>query len=83
MGGMRKVLAFAAVATGVVVAAKRFAPKLQDIDWEQRFERMPDNAPPKWMFTNISAIRENTDRILEILSRAHPDASRAEATASG
>ena len=28
---------------------------------------MPDNAPPKWAFQNISAIRENTDRILELL----------------
>ena len=28
---------------------------------------MPDNAPPKWMFRNITTIRENTDRILEIL----------------
>ena len=25
-------------------------------------ERMPENAPPKWMFRNISAIRANTDR---------------------
>ncbi len=30
-------------------------------------ERMPDTAPPKWMFRNIGAIRENTDRILELL----------------
>jgi hypothetical protein len=35
---------------------------------------MPDNAPPKWMFRNITAIRENTDRILELLEsgRAEP-----------
>ena len=26
----------------------------------------PDNAPPKWVFRNITAIRENTDRILEL-----------------
>ena len=26
----------------------------------------PDNAPPKWVFRNINAIRENTDRILEL-----------------
>ena len=30
-------------------------------------ERMPDNAPPKWVFNNVSAIRENTERILEVL----------------
>jgi hypothetical protein len=28
---------------------------------------MPENAPPKWIFRNISAIRENTDRILQLL----------------
>ena len=28
---------------------------------------MPENAPPKWAFQNITAIRENTDRILELL----------------
>ena len=32
-------------------------------------ERMPENAPPKWMFRNISAIRANTDRILELLEK--------------
>ena len=31
---------------------------------------MPDNAPPKWMFRNITAIRENTDRILDSWSPA-------------
>jgi hypothetical protein len=28
---------------------------------------MPENAPPKWIFRNISAIRENTERILQVL----------------
>jgi hypothetical protein len=28
---------------------------------------MPEGAPPKWIFSNISAIRENTDRILQRL----------------
>jgi hypothetical protein len=70
---MKKILVFAAVAIGMAVAAKRFAPKMQDIDWEKRFERMPDTAPPKWMFNNIRAIRENTDRILDLLTgeRSH------------
>ena len=38
-------------------------------------DRMPDNAPPKWMFQNISAIRENTDRILELLDSEHKGAT--------
>ena len=71
---MKKVLVAAAVLVGLGVLARRFGPKMGNIDWEKRFEAMPDNAPPKWMFRNISAIRENTDRILELLEsdRARP-----------
>ena len=58
---------FAAVFVGLGVLASRLGAKMQNIDWEETFERMPDNAPPKWMFRNITTIRENTDRILEIL----------------
>lgn len=72
---MKKALVSAAVAIGLMAAAKRFGPKMHYVDWEKRFERMPDNAPPKWMFNNIRAIRENTDRILELLERDHPGAS--------
>lgn len=34
-------------------------------------ERMPENAPPKWMFRNITAIRDNTERILQLLEHEH------------
>ena len=61
---------------------KRFAPDLGQIDWEQKFDAMPDNAPPKWMFNNISAIRTNTERIIELLegetSRGEPESDRRE-----
>ena len=40
---------------------------MQNIDWEKRLAALPDNAPPKWMFRNITAIRENTDRILTLV----------------
>ena len=63
---------FLALAAGVAVAAKLLAPKMQRIDWEKKFERMPDDAPPKWMFRNISSIRENTDRIIELLDENAP-----------
>ena len=58
--------------SGLGVLARRFGPKMGNIDWEKRFEAMPDNAPPKWVFRNITAIRENTDRILELLESGHP-----------
>jgi hypothetical protein len=64
---MKKVPAVAAVLVGLGVLARRLGPKMPAIDWEKRLEAMPDNAPPKWMFSNISAIRENTDRILKLL----------------
>jgi hypothetical protein len=43
-----------------------------NIDWEKKLDAMPDNAPPKWMVRNITAIRENTDRILELLESGRP-----------
>lgn len=56
-----------AVLVAIGVAAKRFGPRFETIDWEKRFESLPDNAPPKWMFRNISEIHDNTERILELL----------------
>jgi hypothetical protein len=71
---MKKVLVAAAALAGVGVLARLLGSKMTGIDWEKRFEAMPDSAPPKWMFRNITAIRENTDRILELLEsgRAEP-----------
>ena len=66
---MRKALVLVAALVGLAVVAKLFGSKMQNVDWETKFERMPDNAPPKWMFRNITAIRENTDRILELAER--------------
>lgn len=64
---MKKTLTIVGVTAAAVLLAKRFAPKMGTIDWEQRFAAMPDNAPPKWMFRNISEIHDNTERILELL----------------
>jgi hypothetical protein len=64
---MKKVLAVAAVLAVLDVQARRLGPKMPATDWEKRLEAMPGNAPPKWMFRNITAIRENTDRILRLL----------------
>jgi hypothetical protein len=66
--GMKKLLILVVVVVGLGMLAKRLAP-FGKIDWEKKFEAMPDNAPPKWMFRNITAIRQNTDRILELLER--------------
>jgi len=73
---MKKALIVAAVLAVVGVLARRFGPKMPAIDWEKRLEAMPDNAPPKWMFRNITAIRENTGRILQLLESGQPEPAR-------
>jgi hypothetical protein len=56
---------------GSVVAAsllaRRCASESGAFNWEKILERMPDTAPPKRILTDLRAIRENTDRILERL----------------
>lgn len=47
--------------------AMRLASKSGAFHWERMLERMPDAAPPKRVSSDIKAIRENTDRILERL----------------
>jgi hypothetical protein len=84
---MKKILLFIGLIVGVGVLLKLVASKVPSIDWEQKFEAMPDNAPPKWMFSNISAIRSNTDRIIDLLQgpngAAGPDAGDAPGAAEG
>ena len=80
---MGRVLTFGAVGLGVAVAARRFARGCGGFDFERMIERMPEDAPPKWMFVNISAIRWNTERILELLeSESAAPADRPARTAT-
>jgi hypothetical protein len=62
----RSLLVGAAVVAGGLLAA-RAARRCGGLDFERMIERMPEDAPPKWMFRNITAIRENSERILELL----------------
>jgi hypothetical protein len=64
---MKRLLMVGALVAGAAFLARRAARGCGGLDFESVIERMPENAPPKWMFRNISAIRENTDRILELL----------------
>jgi hypothetical protein len=64
---MKKFVIAGVILVGVGTLARVFGPKLGGVDWEQRLESMPDNAPPKWFYKNVSAIRDNTEHILEIL----------------
>ena len=73
---MRRLLLVGAVVVGAGVCARRCARGHGSFDLERMIERMPENAPPKWMFRNISATRKNTERILELLERER-DAGRS------
>ena len=72
---MKKTFVLIAVVVGVGVVIKRFVP-LGQVDWQKKFDAMPDNAPPKWMFNNITAIRTNTERIIDLLEGETPDRER-------
>lgn len=74
---MKKVLLFGMAVAGAVLLVRRLVARSEGLDWEAILERMPDTAPPKWMFQNITAIRENTDQILE---RLEVGAAREEVT---
>ncbi|NIR01076.1 MAG: hypothetical protein GTN78_12895 [Gemmatimonadales bacterium] len=68
-----KVLRWLPVIAGGVLLAKHFGPKMGGMCegmagmCERVFEKMPDEFPPKWMYLNIAAIREQNDRIIELL----------------
>jgi hypothetical protein len=64
---MKKLLIVGGAVIGGALLARRCAGHCAHFDFEQMIERMPENAPPKWMFRNITAIRANTDRMLELL----------------
>lgn len=54
-----------------IVVARRLAPRVENIDWQTKVAEWPDTFPPKWMFLNITAIREQNDQILALLSTGH------------
>jgi hypothetical protein len=72
---MKRLLLFGTVAVGGALCARRVARGCGAIDFTTMIERMPENAPRKWLFRNISAIRESTDRILELLETERTPAS--------
>lgn len=62
----KKLIVMGAVIAGAAVLARRAASG-GGIDFGRLIEQMPEDAPPKWMFRNITAIRENTEQILKLL----------------
>ena len=79
---MRKLLIAGGIVAGAAFIAKRRAASIAGIDFEQLIERMPENAPPKWMFRNVNEIRGNTERILRLLEEQRASAAASEREAS-
>ena len=81
---MRRSLLVGAAVLGGALFVRRAARGCGGFDFEKMIERMPENAPRKWMFRNVSAIRKNTERILELLEaeRAAPAAGEHVRTAA-
>ena len=73
---MKRSVILGAAALGVALFARRAARGCGGFDFEQMIERMPENAPPKWMFRNITTIRQNTERILALLESERTPAPR-------
>jgi hypothetical protein len=73
---MKRFVLVGAAVLGGVLLVRRAARSCGGFDFEKMIERMPENAPPKWMFRNISAIRTDTERILQLLESER--AARAE-----
>jgi hypothetical protein len=71
---MKKLIVAGGAIAAAAIVAKRWASS-GGLDFGKMIERMPEEAPPKWMFRNITAIRENTDRILELLESEREVAS--------
>ncbi|HEX2466920.1 MAG TPA: hypothetical protein VHJ54_01815 [Solirubrobacterales bacterium] len=63
---MKKLLVVGGAITGAALLTRHLASS-GGVDFERLIERMPEDAPPKWIFRNVSAIRENTERILQLL----------------
>ncbi len=61
-----KVLRWLPVVAGVAFLVRRFGPEMGCV-CERIFEKMPDDFPPKRMFLNVTAIREQNERIIELL----------------
>ena len=64
---MKRSLVIGAAVLGGALFVRRAARGCGGFDFEKMIERMPEDAPPKWMFRNVTAIRENSERILELL----------------
>ena len=66
---MKRIARLIPIVAVAVLLAKLLGPRAGQVDFGSRIAAMPDTSPPKWIYNNVTAIRANTDRILELLER--------------
>ena len=69
---MKKAWVIAAVVAAGALLARALGSGAGKMDIGERIAAMPDTSPPKWIYTNVTAIRANTERILALLDEQRP-----------
>ena len=73
---MKRAWVIVATVAGGVLLVKSLASRVGKTDFAERIAAMPDTAPPKWIFTNVTEIRANTERILALLDEQRATSAR-------
>ncbi len=73
---MKKAWVIAAMFAGGALLARALGSGVGKMDIGERIAAMPDTSPPKWIFTNVTAIRANTERILALLEEQRQTSAR-------
>lgn len=73
---MKKPWVIAAIFASGALLARALGSGVGKMDIGERIAAMPDTSPPKWIFTNVTAIRANTERILALLEEQRQTSER-------
>jgi hypothetical protein len=79
---MKRISITVLVLLGIGLAARQAVRKVGTLDCGKFLDKMPDDAPPKWMFRNITEIHDNTERIIELLETQASNQTSAESVAT-
>jgi hypothetical protein len=71
---MMKLLRVLPLVAGAALLVHRFGPEMGKV-CECIFDKLPDDFPPKWMYLNITAIREQNERIIALLEEHIEDSA--------
>ena len=69
---MKKAWVIAAIVAGAALLARALGSGVGKMDIGERIAAMPDTSPPKWIYTTVTAIRANTERIIALLEEQRP-----------